>query len=57
MVADDVAWVAGAEVRDDWWLEIEAMDWATERVAVREVAAGPADRPLRLQVVRLPLGI
>jgi hypothetical protein len=52
IVAEGVAWIAGAEVPDDGWLELEVTDSTTEGVAMREVAAGPADRPMRLQVVR-----
>ena len=49
-VADGVVWVAGGEVPDDGWIEIEANGRATERIETREVAAVPADLPLRVQL-------
>jgi hypothetical protein len=52
LIADGVAWIAGAEVPEDGWLEIEAADGATERVELRELARGLANTPLRVQVVR-----
>ena len=49
-VADGVAWICGAEVPDDGWIEIEARGKATERIDTRDVAAVPADLPLRVQL-------
>jgi hypothetical protein len=49
-VADGVAWISGAEVPDDGWVEIEASGRATERIDTRDVAAVPADLPLRVQL-------
>ncbi len=50
VVADGVAWISGAEVPGDGWIEIEAGGRATERIETREVAAAPADLPLRVQL-------
>ena len=49
-VADGVSWISGAEVPDDGWIEIEARGRATERLETRDVAAVPADLPLRVQL-------
>ena len=50
LVADGVAWISGSEVPGDGWIEIEASGRATERIETREVAAVPADLPLRVQL-------
>jgi hypothetical protein len=49
-VGDGVAWISGSEVPDDGWIEIKASGRATERIETREVAAVPADLPLRVQL-------
>jgi hypothetical protein len=52
IIAAGVGWIAGEEVPEDGWVEIEAADGATERVELRELARGLANTPLRVQVVR-----
>ena len=49
-IAAGVAWISGAEVPDDGWIEIEAGERATERIDIREVTGAPADAPLRVQL-------
>jgi len=49
-IAAGVAWISGAEVPDDGWIEIEASERATERIDIREVTGAPADVPLRVQL-------
>ena len=49
-VADGVVWISGGEIPDDGWIELEARGRATERIETRDVAAVPADLPLRVQL-------
>jgi hypothetical protein len=49
-IAEGVVWVAGGEVRQDEWVEIEAPNQPPERVEIRELTGGPADLPLRVQL-------
>jgi hypothetical protein len=49
-IAAGVAWISGAEVPDDGWIEIAASQKATERIDIREVTGAPADVPLRVQL-------
>jgi hypothetical protein len=57
-IADGIAWIGGADASQDEWVEIDASDGAAERVDLRELTAGPADLPLRVQLrpVRTPAG-
>jgi hypothetical protein len=58
LIADGMVWIAGAEITPGVGVEIEASDGLLERIDMRELTAGPADLPLRVQLrpARAPPG-
>ena len=49
-IADGMVWIAGTEITQGVAVEIEAPGSLPERIDMRELTAGPADLPLRVQL-------